>query len=905
MLKYLLIAVALFFTKALFAESQKILISEFLAINSSVIQDEDGEYSDWIELYNPGETDINLSGWFLTDNAENLSKWLLPDMELKADSYLLIFASGKDRFDPTKNLHTNFKLSGSGEFLAIVEPGGEEISHAYGDAFPAQREDVSYGLYQQQVLVFYDPTPGQSNVLSDQPLPPSFSHTRNFYTSPFNVTLSNISGGEIYYTTDGTIPSKETGKLYISPISIQTNTPLSAISYGSENVKSEVITHTYLFTNKVVSQPSNPPGFPSEWGPLKFGKGNAPADYEMDPEIVNNPKYKDVMDEALKAIPTLSLVTTPGNMFSHIRNNTTGGIYIFTGDTGSGSLGIGWERPVSMEFFDPQTQKQIQVNCGVLLHGGNSRLPDNSPKHSLRLSFRSKYGPSKLKFNFFEEKTASNEFNSLVLRAGYNYSWLTNVSDARTDAQYLQDPFAKTTQLDMGYVAAHQRFVHLYINGLYWGVYNVSEKLTNDFMSTYLKGKEEDFDVVKDHLGIVDGNRKYWDNLLVLARKGLTDNADYQKIQGRNPDGTINPAYDNLLDLKNFIDYMQLNIFIGNEDWDHNNWVAARNNVNNEDGFRFYCWDAETSMTDLNANMVGENNENNPSEIYQALKKNADFKLLFADRIQKNFFNGGPLSPDATRERYERLANELDVAIIAETARWGDFRRDVMPVGGLKVLYTRNDYWLPRKEYLLNTYFPNRSAKVVQQFKSAGLFPSIQAPALSHTGGDVPSPINVEMTTNMGDIYYTLDGTDPREEISSSIASGAQKYNGMVYIAATTKLRARAKSGSQWSPITKAKYDFGEVTSISDVFASNAILSGSYPNPFKSSTQIHFTLPFDGEVQLDMYTIDGKRVENLYSNHLTSGKHSINWDATNHSTGIYLYKIQYNGSSYVGKIIKN
>lgn len=902
-LRGLLALFCFYISVAAHAESRKIVISEFMAINSSTLQDEEGEYSDWIELHNPGDSTINLLGWFLTDKADNLSKWMLPNISIKADEYIIIYASEKDRYNPAEPLHTNFKLSGSGEFLAIVEPGGEEISHSFGDFYPAQTEDVSYGLFHGQAVSFYLPTPGAPNTLADQPVPPVFSHTRNFYSAPFNLELSTISAGNIYYTLDGTIPSKTTGTLYQGPITIDSNLPVSAITVNEAGVSSEVTTNTYLFIDKVVSQPNNPVGYPSTWSPLKFKNEDAPADYEMDPQVVNNSAYKDLMDDALTAIPTLSLVTNPGYFFSHDRSNTTGGIYIFTGNTGAGSLGIGWERPVSMEFFDPNSHKEFQVNCGVLLHGGNSRVPDNSQKHSLRLSFRSQYGPSKLKFNFFEDESGTNEFNSLVLRAGYNYSWMKNDPKQRENAQYLQDPFAKKTQQDMDHPSAHQRFVHLYINGLYWGVYNVSEKLTDDFMASYLKGKEDEFDVVKDHSGIVDGERKAWDQLMNEVSNGLQDNASYFKVQGKNADGTENASYQNLLDVENLIDYMQLHMYIGNEDWDHNNWIAARNRVDNKDGFRFFSWDSETSMTDVRANMTNENNDGNPSEIYQELRKNAEFKLLFADHIQENFFNGGPLSPEAAIARYSKLAEELDLPIIAESARWGDYRKDVAPSDNVQILYTRNEHWFPKKQDLLENYFPQRSGIVVNQFKAMGLFPSINAPSLSHTEGVYAGPIDLTLTTNTGDIYYTLDGTDPRVEVTSAISSQAIKYNSSVHIADKSKLRARAISGTTWSPLTKAKYEFDATVPVEETFADNLSVT-AYPNPFTAFVQFDYTIPANGYVKVELFSIDGKHIRTLASGNFPEGDHSVIWNATDAKSGIYLYKISYQNQSIVGKIMR-
>lgn len=898
-----LVIFLLFSTNLLFAESQKILISEFMAINDKTIKDENGDDSDWIELFNPGETAINLKGWYLTDKKDNLTKWKIPAVTLNAGEYLLIFASEKKRDNPHSELHTNFKLSGSGEFLAVTEADGTTISHTYGENYPAQREDISYGIYQGQTIFFDKPTPGAENTLSEMVQAPQFTITRGFYGKPFQVSLSSIGNKEtIYYTTDGTRPNSNLGLLYLGPISITTTTPLSAISVNSSGVASEIISHTYYFINDIVKQPNNPKGYPEQWGPLKFKNYDAPADYEMDPEVCNDADYKDLMDDALKAIPSLSIVTNIAYIFSHELNQETGGIYIYTGNTGQGFAGKDWERPASIEYYDPLTQKQFQVNCGLRLHGGNSRIPENSAKHSFRLSFRSIYGPSKLNYNLFEEKTATNEFNSLVLRAGYNHSYLTNVSSARKNTQFLRDPFAKNAQRAIGQVSAHEKFVHLYINGLYWGMYNLSEKLTNDFMESYLGGNEDDYDVISDHGNVVDGFWTSWTHLYNQAKAGLASNTNYQKVQGKNPDGSVNTNYDNLLDIENLIGYMQYNMYIGNIDWDHNNWKAARNRVTNDAGYQFFAWDSETSMTDLNVNVVDENNIENPSWFYQLLQENNDFRILFADQLQKNFFDGGPLTPEPCIERYTKLSNEIDLAIIAETARWGDYRKDVMPADNDRILYTRNDHWLPQKENLLNNYFPYRTNIVVQQFRNIGLFPDIEAPIFSEKNGAKTTAINLDMWNNYGEIYYTIDGTDPREQISSNIGTSAQFFSNNIFLNSNITVKARAKSGNEWSPITTGIFTFDGVTNVHEL-AENKLSHNNYPNPFNDKTTIQYNLPENGDVQVDIITVNGSLIENLQAGYQSQGKQSVKWDSSNYKTGIYIYRIQFNGSNYFGKLI--
>ena len=126
----------------------EILITEFMADNDSVIDDEDGDSSDWIELYNTGPGSVNLEGYFLTDDSANLSKWRIPAVTIAAEDFLLVFASEKDRGDPNAELHTNFRLSASGEYLALVAPDGATVLSDFAPVYPEQFEDVSYGLEQ-------------------------------------------------------------------------------------------------------------------------------------------------------------------------------------------------------------------------------------------------------------------------------------------------------------------------------------------------------------------------------------------------------------------------------------------------------------------------------------------------------------------------------------------------------------------------------------------------------------------------------------------------------------------------------------------------------------------------------------------------------------------------------------
>ena len=887
-----------------FADSNEILITEFMAINSNILADEDGEHPDWIEIYNPGDNSINLNGWSLTDKEDELKKWEFPAISINSHSYMVIFASDKDKKDPTKNLHTNFKLSGSGEFLAICEPDGT-ISHSYSPSFPAQRQDVSYGLYQGQEVFFSSPTPGAENTFGNLPFPPNFSMTRGFYETPIDVSLSAPgNSGSIYYTLDGTRPTKTTGTVYSGPIHITKTTPLSVASINSSNVSSEIITHTYWFLEDILKQSNSPEGYPSDWK-MASSSTSIPADYEMDQEVCEAPEYKSQMEEAMTSIPSMNIVTTKDYLFNDQNDANNGGIYIYTGKPNG--TGLSWVRPTSVEYYDPQNGQEFQINCRLKLHGGNSRNPGNSPKHGFELTFSSTYGPSKLNFNLFDEKGATNEFNNLVLRGGYNYSWIKNNPTQRADAQGLQDPWAKQTQLDMGKTSGHEKFVHLYINGLYWGLYNLAEKYTNDFFESYMKGQEEDFDIVKEKQVVSSGNINAFNALISQMNNNLSNNANYQKIQGKNPDGSVNTSYANLLDLDNYIDYMLINYYVGNGDWNKNNWVMVRNRVTNEAGFRFVCWDVETAMTDLQTNLVSEDGDDrNPMSFIKYLTRNNDFKVMLSDRIQKHMITkGGALTPEEAIKRYQALADEIDMPIIAESARWGDYRKDVAPSDDVRKLYTRNGDWIPRKEGLINNYFPNRTDILIQQLKNKGYFPNLAAPVYTHDSGTLASGFNLGISSNEGTIYYTLDGSDPREEITSNVSSLAQLYNGLIAINEDVTVKARTKSGSQWSPMAVAKFKIGFPTASPVIEKQTDLFAGNYPNPFKESTKIFFTLPNEGNVQVDIIGIDGRIISHVYDGFMPSGYNTVNWSPSSNKSGLFLYKIKFDDKYFFGKILRH
>lgn len=150
-------------------------ISEFMAVNDNGFDDEDRDEEDWIEIHNTGLETVHLDGWYLTDDADNLTKWAFPDVSLEPDGYLVVFASDKDRRDPLGVLHTNFKLSGDGEYLGLVRPDGQTVASEFSPTFPIQAPDISYGFsaMDQEVTFVAQGVPAKALVPRNGALEPS------------------------------------------------------------------------------------------------------------------------------------------------------------------------------------------------------------------------------------------------------------------------------------------------------------------------------------------------------------------------------------------------------------------------------------------------------------------------------------------------------------------------------------------------------------------------------------------------------------------------------------------------------------------------------------------------------------------------------------------------------------
>ena len=684
---------------------------------------------------------------------------------------------------------------------------------------------------QQSPQYFSTPTPGTFNVPGALGIVSNvwFSHERGFYNTPFQLSLfTEMDEAEIRYTLDGSQPTINHGTVFSGPITINHTTAVRAVAVRPGWLDSYSETHTYIFLDDVTIQPNNPSGFPNDW------KGNyltladlplsqqVPADYEMDPDIVSGSETQ--VKEALLSIPTISIVTDVDNLF-----DLETGIY-----SNSWMGGLLWERPASAEYFDPNGNKEFQVDCGLRIHGGWFRKPLLTNKHSFRLLFKADYGPTKLKFMMFDDEDATDSFDSIVLRAvggdGYSFQSIGG------RAQYIRDQFGRELQLDMAHTASHGIFVHLYIDGLYWGLYNVVERPEASFCETYFGGDKDNWDVIKidrstEQIAVANGSIDAWNEMLSQIHSGLSTNEAYQRIQGNNPDGTPNESYEDYLEIENYIDYMIANLYVGNTDWPQWNWYAVRDRSDGRTGFRFFMWDVEGSLDDGVHSYFGidRTDVGSPTawravygpgvaEPYHELRNNAEFQMLFADHLHKAFFNGGPLTTEAAANRYSCVAKLIDSAMIGECARWGDQHFATPFVIG---------DWRNERDRLLTNYFTvtsgdNRQEIVLEQFRDGGLYPSlypdVPAPVFYIDGGHlhggyVPANSDLIMTKpgGSGTLYYTLDGKDPRL-IGGTVRPGSLIFTGSaVELTKSTHVKARVLDSGEWSALNEAVFAIGPV----------------------------------------------------------------------------------------------
>lgn len=592
---------------------------------------------------------------------------------------------------------------------------------------------------------------------------PKFSQPHGLYdTGSLQVAIEGKSNAVIHYTTDGSEPTS-LSTIYKAPLVLTKTTLLRAVEVFGDSL-SPITTASYIFMNSVLNQSNNPAGYPDTWGQYTQISGTAKADYEMDPEMTADQTLRPKIVAGLKDLPILSIVSDKDNFFSHENDSIKGGIYIYTGPPVGDNTGHGWTRPASVELIGGPQGHDYTGDCGIRLHGGHGRLAEKNPKHSFRLVFKKEYGKKTMKYPIYGKDEPS-QFNQLVLRCHFGNAWQHWSEGNRTAAQYTRDVWARRMQRKMGHTSVNALYVHLFLNGMYWGLYNIAERVDDQYGKDHLGGKKSDIDVIKieedggNHIEASEGDLTAWELMTETASKA-SDDKYYEKL-------------DTLLDIDSFIDYMLINQYAGNTDWDHHNWYAVRRHNNDStvsEGFRFLCWDSELIFGNQWENVLSKNNGKQfPTGIFHSLLQNDKFARHYVKRAKEVLADDGLLGETSVVQVWDSLYHTIETALYDEAARWGDYRRDVHRWQSGGQLYTVDEFYIPERYRLLYEYFPSRSAKVLDDILGYVNVDDFEAPE--------------EWVPLSPDMFYVWDGTgtdakpvnkwNPDWNLGSSLSGGS------------------------------------------------------------------------------------------------------------------------------------
>lgn len=541
----------IFFLTALFfisqpIQAQNIVINEYMASNALTIADEDGDFSDWIELYNAGPLPVNLSGYGLSDDASQLFRWVFPNKTMQVGEYLLIWASGKNKVNPLQPLHTNFSISAEGEEVLITKPANEIIDRVGPIAHQA---DISYGRLQNQTSLwrFFSPSsPGIINALSGFSLlltTPVSTHASGYYSTAFDAALSTtIQGSKIVFTTDGSDP-KPTSPEYTSPINIRNRA-------NDPNVISLIPTNNITATGPPYYEGWQPPlGTINKITVLRsrlYHPDAPPGPIKTFTYFVNpilNSRY---------SLPVFSLATTNANLFDY-----NIGIYVHGKSTNYFQDGDDWERPANVSLFEKNGLLAFSHDIGIRTHGNTSR---SRPRKSLRVISRSEYGTSWINYQLFPDKSTS-MYKRFIFRNSGN-DW---------DMSIFRDAMLQTISKNLKVERQYYRPIILFINGEYWGIHDLRDRYDEHYFFAKYGINEMDLTILENNSLFKFGNPAGTAHYNTMRSFSSTNNLAIQS----NYD-----ALSNMMDIESFTDFQIANIFAMNTDWPGNNslyWRYYRN----------------------------------------------------------------------------------------------------------------------------------------------------------------------------------------------------------------------------------------------------------------------------------------------------------------------------------------
>ena len=387
-----------------------------------------------MELYNDGTSQIDLSGYFLTDNRNKPTKWKIPaNTKIDSKGYLVFYCDGLD-----SALHTNFKLKEDGEFIGLYNPNSTPVDTLH---YGRQRLNISWGRNTGNLssfAYFQTPTFSASNgtsTITEISSVPTLSINGGFYSSSQIISITGPAGAEIYYTTNGSSPSN-LSKKYSAEITIPATTCLRVISYEPRKLPSNIITNTYFINEQ-------------------------------------------------RNLPVISLVTDSINFFSNETGIYVTGTHGLVKDCSNSPMNVNqdWEREVNVEYFDITGGAQINNGAGVKIFGGCSR--QRYPIKSLALFARSEFGKNSFDYKFFKSRKFTS-YDALIIRSGSDDQPLTT----------FRDPVSQLICDDLEMETSAYQPVVLYINGKYWGIHDLQEKQNEAYFEQHYGVNKDEVNII-------------------------------------------------------------------------------------------------------------------------------------------------------------------------------------------------------------------------------------------------------------------------------------------------------------------------------------------------------------------------------------------------------------------------
>lgn len=624
-----------------------------------------------------------------------------------------------------------------------------------------------------------------------------FSHKRGYYDAPFQLVLSaDKMDAIIKYTTNNTEPSLTNGMTYNGPVNISKTTAFKAIAYSASDT-GVVRCHSFLFLDDIKADPT------------------------LYSYITTSSEYVNLLDSAFMSLPVVSIV----------------------GAAVDPNVNINTEIPVSTELFFPDgSKKGFMISNGLQTWGGS----ESNPKKNYRLEFKEIYGSKKLNYKLFEPDNYDNtvykvkpvdEFDVLVLRAG-SQDALNGEFGNENLVQYVRNRVMLDMQLEMGHLASHGRFVHLFVNGKYNGQYHLMERPDPAFFESYFGGDQSDYEVYK--------NGEYWNKKDSIAT--LYKTIGYY-INLSSEGAIVNTKVN--FDLDNATDYLVLMSYAGGWDWSELQNCLSGGNINpGKLGYKYMVWDIDYSfgnggswhpnytgdITYFNAPIIDD------GPIPDNLLSKLEFRVMLSDKMTCACYNDGILTPEMADSFYMHRVNQISTSLIAESAKWGDNNFTYLGGGGAEFHIAKpewdvNDEFYTELNRVRTEFIPNRPTELIKHYRSKGISSYLNPVQYSNNGGTVAANTTITLTnpnTVASEIYYTLDGTDPRV-VAGNISPTAKLYTGPITLTKGTKvLRARIRGASYSNTNIRKWSSMCPITFYVDQNYNDLVINEIHYNPLDS-----------------------------------------------------------------------